>query len=66
MAATDSDGPRASTYWVGVPSEALFALFDGFEQVQEADLPKEVNTLLVADATKEPFASRFIMRDEIT
>jgi hypothetical protein len=59
MVATNTDRPGISTYWVGVPSEVLFAPFDGFERVQEAELPKEIDTLLVADATKEPFTSRF-------
>ena len=51
--------PGINTCWVGVPSEALFAAFDGFQRVQEGDLPREIDTLLVADATKEPFTSRF-------
>jgi hypothetical protein len=59
MVATDTDQPNVSAYWVGVPSEALFTAFDGFERVAEADLPREIDTLLVADATKEPFTSRF-------
>lgn len=59
MVATATDRPGASTYWVGVPSEVLFTAFDGFERVQEADLPKKINALLIADATKEPFTSRF-------
>jgi hypothetical protein len=59
MVATDTDRPGISTYWVGVPSEILFTPFDGFERVKEAELPKEIDALLVADATKEPFTSRF-------
>lgn len=59
MVCTDTDRPGVSTYWVGVPTEALLAPFDGFERVQEADLPKEIDSLLLADATKEPFTSRF-------
>jgi hypothetical protein len=59
MVATDTDKPGVSTYWVGVPTEPLFAVFDGFERVTETDLPKEIDSLCVADATKEPFTSRF-------
>lgn len=59
MVATDTDDPGVSIYWVGVPSEILFAPFDGFERVEEADLPKEIDSLCIADATKEPFTSRF-------
>jgi hypothetical protein len=33
--------------YAGVPSEALLAGFDGFERVQEADLPKVIDALLV-------------------
>jgi hypothetical protein len=59
MVATEGEQSGIATYWVGVPSEILFTAFDGFEHVQEADLPKEIGTLLVADATKQPFTSRF-------
>jgi hypothetical protein len=62
MVATDTDQPNISTYWVGVPSEALFTAFDDFERIEEADLPKEIDALLVADGTKEPFTSRFKFR----
>jgi hypothetical protein len=44
-------------YYVGVPNKALLALFDGFDPVEEAELPKPIDTLHVADVTE--FESRF-------
>jgi hypothetical protein len=35
--------------YVGVPTKELMAVFDGFEPVAEADVPKVIDTLLVAD-----------------
>jgi hypothetical protein len=35
--------------YVGVPAQAFMAAFDGFEPVAEADVPKVIDTLLVAD-----------------
>jgi hypothetical protein len=49
-------------YYVGVPESSMMALFDGFEPVLESDLPKIIDTLHIADATKEPFSSRFTFR----
>lgn len=46
-----------SDVYVGVPSAAYLAVFDGFERVAESDLPKFVDTLLVADANA--FKERF-------
>jgi hypothetical protein len=56
------DHPGMGDYYVGVPTQDLLAGFDGFEPVAERDLPKEIDTLLIADATKEPFKSRFRWR----
>jgi hypothetical protein len=44
-------------YYVGVPDKALLALFDGFDIVPEAELPKQITTLHVADVAE--FESRF-------
>ena len=44
---------------IGLPDKLLAAPFDGFEEVSEADQPKEIDILLIADATKQPFTSRF-------
>lgn len=46
-----------SDVYVGVPAQAFLAMFDGFEPIAEQDLPKVVNTLLVADANA--FGERF-------
>jgi hypothetical protein len=37
----------------------LSQAFDGFERIAEHDLPKKIDVLLIADAGKEPFQSRF-------
>jgi hypothetical protein len=46
-----------SDVYVGVPAQAFLAVFDGFEPVAEHDLPKVVDSLLVADANA--FKERF-------
>jgi hypothetical protein len=46
-----------SDYYVGVPNKAFLVLFDGFDPVEEAALPKTIDTLHVADVTA--FESRF-------
>lgn len=59
MVSTKTDDPGISDYYVGLPNEAFLQGFDGFERVGENELPKRIDVLLVADATKEPFKSRF-------
>jgi hypothetical protein len=44
-------------YFVGVPDKALLSLFEGFDPVEEAELPKVIDTLHVADVNA--FNSRF-------
>jgi hypothetical protein len=53
-----------SDYYVGVPSKELMALFDGFEPVGEGELPKVVDSLVLADmdAFKESFKFRHELR----
>jgi hypothetical protein len=46
-----------SDVYVGVPAQSFLAVFDRFEPVAEADLPKVVDTLLIADANA--FKERF-------
>jgi hypothetical protein len=46
-----------SDHYLGVPNKAIFALFDGFDSIDEAALPKTIDTLHVADVTA--FESRF-------
>jgi hypothetical protein len=46
-----------SDYYVGLPNKAFLALFHGFDSIDEAALPKTIDTLHVADVTA--FESRF-------
>ena len=62
MVSTKTDDPAVSDYYIGVPSETFLAAFDGFERVAESDLPKEIDSFHLGDATKEPFKSRFRSR----
>jgi hypothetical protein len=62
MVSTKTENSAVSVYYVGVPSEAFLVGFDGFEKVQESELPKIIDTLDVADATKDEFISRFKFR----
>jgi hypothetical protein len=48
--------------YVGVPDSGLLALFDGFERVAEAQLPKEIDVRLVAQGSSVEFTSRFKYR----
>jgi hypothetical protein len=52
-----------SDYYVGVPSKELMALFDGFEPVGEGELPKVVDSLVLADM--DAFKERFKFRHEL-
>src|SRR5215475_12944548 len=51
--------------YVGVPNETLFGGFDGFQRVEESELPKVIDALLVADGTTEEFTSRFRFRHDV-
>ena len=62
MVSTSTDDPGVSDYYVGVPNQSLLVGFDGFEPVAEPELPKEIDSLHIGDATKEPFKSRFRSR----
>ena len=46
--------------YVGVPTKELMTLFDGFEPINEAELPKVVDSLLLADVNA--FSGRFEFR----
>ena len=59
MVSTNTADPDVSDYYVGLPNEALSQAFDRFERIAEHDLPKTIDVLLIADAGKEPFQSRF-------
>jgi hypothetical protein len=59
MVSVETGSPTVSTYFVGTPGKAFMAAFDGFEPVPESELPKQIDTLLIADATSDEFKSRF-------
>ena len=59
MVSTKAAGAGEGMYYVGVPNETFMSGFDGFERVQEAELPKIIDTLHIADATTDEFKSRF-------
>jgi hypothetical protein len=54
---TTADSSKAD-YYVGLPSPAYLAILDGFEVVSEAEVPHQIDCVLVADE----FQSRFAMR----
>ncbi|MCP2219915.1 hypothetical protein [Bradyrhizobium elkanii] len=62
MVSTETSRPLISDYYVGLPDESFAGKFDGFERVAETDLPREIDTFLFGDQTKEPFTSRFKFR----
>jgi hypothetical protein len=49
-------------YYIGVPDKRFLVWFDGFAQVGESELPKEIDIVLLADQTKKDFTSRFRFR----
>ncbi|HXW26715.1 MAG TPA: hypothetical protein VEK73_18380 [Xanthobacteraceae bacterium] len=57
------DDPGEGDYYIGVPHKAFAMAFDGFTPVEESDLPKEIDSFLLGDQTKQPFTSRFKFRD---
>jgi hypothetical protein len=59
MVSTKTADSAVSVYYVGVPNAVLLAIFDDFERVDEFALPKVIDVVHIADATKEPFKSRF-------
>jgi hypothetical protein len=61
MVSVEVKKPRLSDYYIGLPTEALLPLFDGFELVAESELPKEIDAILVASLTPE-FENRFHLR----
>jgi hypothetical protein len=65
MVSTETEKPLVSDYYVGLPTETMAPFFDGFERVTEAELPREIDTFLLGDQTKEPFTSRFRFRKRV-
>jgi hypothetical protein len=62
MVSTKTDDPGVDDYYVGVPALAFMTGFDGFEIVSEDQLPKEIDTLHLADGTTDEFKSHFRFR----
>ena len=62
MVDVETDKPGVSDHYIGVPSQAFLAAFDGFEVVREDQLPKEIDGVSLADATDNEFTSRFRLR----
>jgi len=57
MVSTKTSKPLVSDYYIGVPSKAHLALFEGFDSVGEIDVPNVIDSLQIADANA--FKSRF-------
>jgi hypothetical protein len=62
MFSVQAGGPAKSDYYIGVPNKTFLSLFNGFQEVSEDEVPKEIDTFLVGDQTKEPFTSRFTFK----
>jgi hypothetical protein len=52
MVSTNTDDPGVSDFYVGVPNGAFMAVFDGFERVEESQVPKVIDTLHIGDANE--------------
>jgi hypothetical protein len=63
MVSVKTDQPLVDEYFVGLPTIQLLDVFDGFADVAEADLPKDIDTFHLGDQTKPPFTSRFKFRE---
>jgi hypothetical protein len=63
MVSTKTSKPLVDDFFLGVPNKTFLALFDGFEEIEESDLPKRIDTLHIADATTDQFKSRFHFAD---
>ena len=57
MVSTKTSKFGTDDYYVGVPNKTFLALFDSFDAVEEADLPKVIDILHIADVAS--FESRF-------
>ena len=62
MVARNVRGVIEQDVYVGVPTTQLLAAFDGFEPVSEADLPKEIDQILVEMPTSVEVARLFTLR----
>jgi hypothetical protein len=62
MVSTKTDDPFVDDFYIGVPDDRFLAPFDGFEPINDSELPKVIDTLHIADASTEEFKSRFTFR----
>jgi hypothetical protein len=66
MVNTKTENPSARMYYVGVPTDVFMQAFDGFELVKDQDLPKEIDTVIVADVRSDEFENRFQFRNPLS
>jgi len=63
MVSVETDRERGmNDIYVGVPTSAFLAQFDGFRIIPEEELPKEIDTLLIG--TINEFKSHFRFRQD--
>jgi hypothetical protein len=63
MVSVNTSKPGVSEVIIGLPNKTFLPLFDGFEEIPEGGLPKEIDTLLLADVASDEFNSRFKFRE---
>lgn len=59
MVSVATEKAGQSICYVGVPLKEMLWIFDGFERVDEDNLPRQIDAVWVADQTQEPFTTRF-------
>jgi len=59
MVSTKTEDPVLRMYYVGVPTEEFTEGFDGFECIQDNELPKVIDIVIVADVKSDDFIKRF-------
>lgn len=62
MVSRKEGAPGESDYYVSLPNDTFERLFDGFVRVADAELPREINTILLADTTCDEYTSRFTFK----
>jgi len=62
MVDVETGEPGVSDHYVGLPNHVFLAAFDGFEVLNEDQLPKEIDGVSLADTSDEEFTSRFRFR----
>lgn len=62
MVDLETDEPGVNDHYIGLPNPAYLAAFEGFEVVSEAELPKDIDGLSLADVSNDEFTSRFRLR----